>query len=248
MARCEAVFLDLYETLITEFDPDWQPRPTVADQLGVSAQAFDAEWWARRDARMTGTGAHVDYRDVLRAICGALDHSADDVVLEQLQAERLADKALPFARIEDDVLHMVQNLHRAGVKVGLISNCAPEEVASWATSPLAAYFDDAVLSYQVGYAKPDARIYRLACERLAVAPQRSIFVGDGGSDELTGAKSAGLTPFQATWFLDRWPAWRRATPVYEAAADYPQLHDPAELVAVVVALSLDRRVGDKTQP
>lgn len=235
MARSEAIFFDLYETLITEFDPDWQPRPTLADRLGVRAQAFDAEWWARHDARMTGTDAHLDYRNVLRMICATLDHSVDDEVLEQLQAERLADKAAPFARVEEDVMHMLQDIHRIGVKVGLISNCAPEEVISWATSPLAAYFNDAVFSYQVGYAKPDARIYLLACERLNVAPERSIFVGDGGSDELTGAARAGLIPFQATWFLDRWPAWRRTAPVYEAAADYPELRAPDEVVAVVAA-------------
>jgi hypothetical protein len=40
----QAVFFDLYETLITEFDPDWTPSPSTADQLGVDAGLFEREW------------------------------------------------------------------------------------------------------------------------------------------------------------------------------------------------------------
>jgi len=39
-------------------------------------------------------------------------------------------------------------------------------------------FDLAVFSYEVGYAKPDARIYRYILEKLDVAPERTIFVDD----------------------------------------------------------------------
>ena len=40
--------------------------------------------------------------------------------------------------------------------------------------------------------KPDPRIYLLACDRLAVEPQACLFVGDGGSRELSGAENAGM--------------------------------------------------------
>lgn len=229
--QIKAVFFDLYETLVTEFDPNWQPQPSLADRLGIRAEVFEAEWRARRDARMTG--AQRNFQDVLRAICASVDHEVDQDMLEQLSAERLANKAAPFVHIEEDVVRMLHDIHRANVKVGLISNCAPEEVASWETSQLAEYFDDTLFSFQLGCAKPEARIYRLACERLSVEPERSIFVGDGGSDELAGAERVGLTPFHATWFIDRWPAWRRADPAYKAAARFTRLCSPADAVAVV---------------
>ena len=40
--------------------------------------------------------------------------------------------------------------------------------------------------------KPDIHIYELAMRRLGVPPEICLFVGDGGSDELYGAKSAGM--------------------------------------------------------
>jgi HAD superfamily hydrolase (TIGR01549 family) len=115
-------------------------------------------------------------------------------VIERLHAQRLRAKAAPFARLDDAVLAMLRELKGLGLRLGLISNCAAEEVAAWDASPLRPYFDDAVFSYVVGCAKPDPAVYALACERLGAAPARCLFVGDGGSDELAGAGRAGLRP------------------------------------------------------
>ena len=54
------------------------------------------------------------------------------------------------------------------------------------------YFDDAVFSCNVGLLKPDKQIYELAMKRLNVLPEQCLFVGDGGSNELCGAKSANI--------------------------------------------------------
>ena len=43
---------------------------------------------------------------------------------------------------------------------------------------LADAFDDIVCSAEVGCAKPDPEIYRLACQRLGVPPERCVFVDD----------------------------------------------------------------------
>ena len=42
--------------------------------------------------------------------------------------------------------------------------------------------------------KPDPRIYQLTAERLEVRPEECLFVGDGGSQELSGALSVGMHP------------------------------------------------------
>lgn len=44
----------------------------------------------------------------------------------------------------------------------------------------------------MGLIKPDKQIYELAMQRLNVLPEQCLFVGDGGSNELYGAKSAGM--------------------------------------------------------
>ena len=79
--------------------------------------------------------------------------------------------------------------------------------------------------------KPDSEIYRLGCRELDVDLGRAMFVGDGGSDELSGAAEAGLRPYWASWFIDRWPEWRQSQDVYTRAQKWPRLKSPAEVVA-----------------
>jgi putative hydrolase of the HAD superfamily len=61
-------------------------------------------------------------------------------------------------------------------------------------------------SYQVGSVKPEPEIYRLALNSLNVSPEDSIFVGDGGSNELFGAKNVGFTTVMTTEIIGQlWP-------------------------------------------
>ena len=231
----QAVFFDLFETLVTEFVADGQTRPSIAERLGLAPAAFAAAWQARQHERMCGI--HLEYSAVLRDICQELAQPVDEDLLQRLAAERVAAKAVPFDDIEPAIVQMLQHLHKVGLRLGVVSNCTPEEVTAWPTCLLAAYVDVVVFSYQVGYAKPEAEIYHLACRQLDVAPAQASFVGDGGSDELNGAAQAGLTAYWATWFLDRWPAWKRTGHDHQQHALYPQLRRPTEAMKVLVARS-----------
>ena len=46
----------------------------------------------------------------------------------------------------------------------------------------------------VGVAKPDPRIFAIALERLGVAPEHAIHVGDTPAADVDGAIAAGVTP------------------------------------------------------
>lgn len=52
-------------------------------------------------------------------------------------------------------------------------------------------FDQVIISAEVGLVKPDERIYRLAVERLGVAPGEAVFVDDFAHN-VEGARLAGL--------------------------------------------------------
>ncbi|MBM3235182.1 HAD family hydrolase [Candidatus Poribacteria bacterium] len=227
----EAVFFDLFETLVTEFDPNWKPGPSVAEQLGVDEKVFGMEMHARQKKRYIGV--FPDYPSVLRDVYQVMGYSVDEEAIKKLNSERLTAKAAPFACIEDDVIHALKSIKQMKLKIGLISNCSPEEVIAWDACRLSCFFDDVVFSFQVGCAKPEPKIYHLACQRLNVKPEQCIFVGDGGSDELTGASQVGMTSYFATWFLERWPYWKRSGYGRERSDLYPQLHTLAELVAIV---------------
>lgn len=231
VGKTSAVLFDLYETLITEFVPAWRPRPSMAERLGTDADAYAAAWRRHQTGRFRGE--YPDYPSVLRAVCRTLGLPSDESLIERLHEERLAEKAAPFARVEGEILRMLERLREKGVLLGVVSNCAPEEVAAWHGCALAPYFDAVVFSCQVGACKPEPGIYRLACERLGVPVEEAVFIGDGGSDELAGAARAGLRPYWATWFLDRWPAWKRSEAQRLRSAPYPRLHTPNDLLKIV---------------
>jgi putative hydrolase of the HAD superfamily len=84
---------------------------------------------------------------------------------------------------------------RSRYKLGLITN-GPSAIqrAKIERFGLAEYFDELVVSGEVGVAKPDPAIFRLALERLGVAPDEALFVGDSPEYDLRGAAAAGM-PF-----------------------------------------------------
>ena len=63
----------------------------------------------------------------------------------------------------------------------------------WRESPLAALVDVAIFSCEVGVRKPNPRIFEIAVDRLETVAERCVYVGDGGSRELTAASTLGMT-------------------------------------------------------
>jgi len=84
-------------------------------------------------------------------------------------------------------------LKELGLATALVSDCTHELPAFLPGLPVAPLLDARVFSVELGVCKPDRRIYLAACEQLGVAPRDCLYVGDGGSQELTGAEAAGMT-------------------------------------------------------
>jgi len=199
----DGVLFDLFETLVSESlnEPDYVEW--VASRLGISQADWRTGWQGLRRLRMTTPMSH---EDVLLEICrvAGLGPTADRMTaIAELAEERAARKARPLLDVEPCVVTALRRLRDAGIRVGVVSNCSMEEVRAWTASPLAEVVDDAVFSFEVGALKPEPAIYAQACRRLRVAPERTVFVGDGGSDELAGAEAAGLIAYAARWFVER---------------------------------------------
>jgi putative hydrolase of the HAD superfamily len=81
-----------------------------------------------------------------------------------------------------------------------------------------------VLSCETGLVKPDPEIFKLCAARLGVRPEDCLYVGDGGSDELRGASTVGMTPVQAVWFT------RGHVAECENQEGFPILNSPQEVI------------------
>ena len=201
----QAILFDLFETLITESQTRPAGMSAWASQLGCEREVFRTEWKKLRPAAITG---RVTLRQALSHIAKRAGSDVDDVTVDRLCDERIRIKAEPFEQVEHQIVMLIDYLRSRNVRLGVVSNCFAEDVAGWARCSLASRFDCAVFSFDVGLAKPDPAIYIEATRRLQVDASQTWFIGDGGSDELTGAMQAGLRAVRALWFLRRWPHFR----------------------------------------
>ena len=200
-----AVLFDLFETLITESGTRPAGVSSLAPTLGCERDAFRTSWKALRPAVRLG---RMSFRQALRDIADGLGGQADDLTLQRLADQRARVKAEPLELVEPGVVEMLDHLRSRGLRLGVISNCWAEDVATWSRSSLASRVDCTVFSFEVGVAKPDPAIVKEATRRLGVDASDTWYVADGSDDELSGAEQAGLRPIRATWFLKRWPHFR----------------------------------------
>ncbi|MEP7027775.1 MAG: HAD family hydrolase [Candidatus Eisenbacteria bacterium] len=125
-----------------------------------------------------------------------------------------------FAGMGDAVLA----LRAGGYRTAVISNSdgrAPEVLERLG---LLARFELVIDSHEVGVEKPAPGIFRLACERLGLPPERCAYVGDVMAFDVLGARAAGLVPvlFDAYGSYDDVPAGiARASGPAELLALFP---------------------------
>jgi putative hydrolase of the HAD superfamily len=101
---------------------------------------------------------------------------------------------------------VLENLRARGKRLGLISNADVMEIAAWDDNRINHLFDSTVFSCRVGMVKPERGIYELSLRELGVAAADALFVGDGGSGELQGAKDAGMAAIMVTGTIkELWP-------------------------------------------
>jgi putative hydrolase of the HAD superfamily len=184
----EAVVLDLFGTLVNAPTPD--ERTHAASRLAILVGCgtatidhyFRSTWQVRHDGTLPSLADLATH--LVRTV-----HGPDKAVKPIAYALR----ALGRARLvpAPSVVYTLKSLRSNGVRLGLLSDASAEIVAGWPRSPLAALMDAVVFSCTAGAVKPDQRLYRNIYHRLDVPPQRTLYMGDGGGDELRGALAAG---------------------------------------------------------
>jgi len=92
----------------------------------------------------------------------------------------------------DDVFPILDDLKARDFRLGLISNATSLARRVSDHLGLSKYFETIVISDEVGFRKPDKRIFRLAAKNVNLAPNRIIYVGDKFEVDVVGAKKAGM--------------------------------------------------------
>jgi putative hydrolase of the HAD superfamily len=97
-----------------------------------------------------------------------------------------------WTRLLDGVVPALEQLHRRGLRLALVSNSEGTVEALLDRLDLSRYFHAVVDSWHLGVTKPDPEIFRHALERLGVTAADAVMVGDSLKADVGGAMAAGM--------------------------------------------------------
>ncbi|MEO5839212.1 MAG: HAD-IA family hydrolase [Acidimicrobiales bacterium] len=180
----DAVLFDMGGVIVTgpfagftryELDNDL-PVDTIRS---INATNADANAWARYERGEIGRD---DFCRLYTSEAAALGFAIDgDAVLRCMKSERVAEMI--------DLVGRLQGRFKLGM---ITNNLHPMSRADSMIADVLEFFDIVVESSVEGVRKPDPAIYHLACDRLAVAPGRCVFLDDLGVN-LKPARAIGMT-------------------------------------------------------
>lgn len=185
----KAIYFDLFFTLII---PTYEKTNNEFDILNLSVSEW--EQYAENDMlyRERALGLVKTETEVIDKIMSLMPFEVNAFQKNQVLYVREQRMKKAMKTVSEEILDVLRKLRSTDIKLGLISNADPIDCKYLNQSPLFRYFNDVVFSCSVGLLKPDKQIYELAMRHLNVSPEQCLFVGDGGSNELCGAKSAGM--------------------------------------------------------
>lgn len=174
MPSVKAVLFDFSGTLARlEEDDSWfsgmgldaGQRADVLDRLTHPTAAVDHHAWGYRDL---DTSMHRE----------AYLHVLLDAGLPVPHAESLYARCIDPGEwtVYPDAVAVLEGLRANGIRTAVVSNIAWDVRSVLVSAGTDA--DEYVLSYQVGAAKPDPRIFEVALSRLGVNARDALMVGD----------------------------------------------------------------------
>jgi putative hydrolase of the HAD superfamily len=203
-----AVIFDLGDTLL-----DFEPMDTrvlfrsaarlTYDKLaaqGATMPPFDrytriyfrgVKWsylWAKLSRR------EFNSLDLLRKFHRRMGLPADEELLREM-AWHWYEPVMAHTRVEENLGPTLAGIRDAGLRLGVISNTfVPGFVHDrhLEMAGLLQFLPVRIYSSEVGYRKPDRRIFEAALSRLGVSAAETLFVGDLIKTDIIGARRMGM--------------------------------------------------------
>jgi putative hydrolase of the HAD superfamily len=185
--RFQAVIFDLGGVVLGS------PLHAIADyerEIGLPSNSINR---VVMDTAPAGAWSRLERGELsMEAFYQAFDQDCVDAghtISARAMMERIALSAGP----RPAMLEAVTRIKRRGLSVAaLTNNWASEDSATRSHNDVRDHFDVFIESSVEGLRKPDPKIYRLACDRVSVTPDRAIFLDDIGAN-LKPARALGMT-------------------------------------------------------
>ena len=198
----EAVIFDLDDTLhddtATYHGAASRVAHDVARESGIVAQrlldayiAQSERFWSTLDTATLSVKL-VDLRTAMWHAALA-ETGLDDAALAGRCADAYNAHRRNLLELWPGARELLQRLRAGGYKLALITNGFSETHRDKLTVlQLDGAFDEVFIADEVGMVKPDPRLFRLAAQRLGVAPEACAMVGDRFDRDVRGGASVGM--------------------------------------------------------
>lgn len=190
----KAFVFDLFGTLVDvrEKKANNKILGEMSAALHVDFEIFKMLWIHTYEDRMLGTFESI--QDNIKYILKKqqLERSEEELTTAARMRADFVKRSLETKRV--GLFETLSDIKTRGFKIGLISDCSPDVPAVWNALAYDHYFDSVIFSCKVGMKKPNPKIYQKSVDCLNVDFDECYYIGDGGSNELTGAQKVGMHP------------------------------------------------------
>ncbi|MDG6906421.1 MAG: HAD family hydrolase [Nitrososphaerota archaeon] len=205
LSNFKAVFLDLFDTLVTvEMD---QTQAFEGLFSGLADQGFDLPHdkfkskylSCRENLRVRSLVSLKEYTNSI-AITEAMKECGIQVELcDQILRHAVDFQFEPFVRntrLMPGALDLLKFASKSSA-IGIITNFTYAPVVSRVLHFLRidSYLQDVTISHEVGYRKPHEKIFRTALASLRCEAKDSVMIGDSLTEDIVGAKHVGMHAF-----------------------------------------------------
>ncbi len=157
-------------------------------------------------------------------------HMSMRLNLTDAESEDVSNRAIPsvqrFFTKDAHASDIVAELARDGYKLGIVSNTVLPGVSIDGfldREGLLSCFPVRVYSSEVGYMKPNRRIFQVAIDQLQVDPARTVFIGDRLDNDVRGASRLGMKTIHVVHGEPKRRGWTRPDHVVRALPEIPEI-------------------------
>ncbi|MGC2192973.1 MAG: HAD family hydrolase [Candidatus Dormiibacterota bacterium] len=190
--RAKGVVFDLFGTLVGGWGEG--TAKLRMEELAAVLEVDPGEFVAVMDSSYTerANGSLGLPRETLQRLCARSGTKPSAAALDRGARLRVEQFREILSTPSAGVPQLLVELRKQGIRLGLISDCSAETPLVWPELQWARPIEATLFSWTERMRKPDLRLFRRAAQLLDLAPQDCLYLGDGGSHELSGAEEAGM--------------------------------------------------------
>jgi HAD superfamily hydrolase (TIGR01549 family) len=203
--KTQGIFFDFGGTLYDYFPSNSVIWSRIAKRLGVDISPNDPRIWkGMRRQSIEATRRVKPFSKLSREDVHTLNHHAlhsmgiDGEGTKSIISEEFEKRGHGY-KINPESKETLERIHSIDIKIGLLSNCPSEygktRRLTMKEDGILQYFSKILLSGEVGYAKPEKEIFKIALNSLGRRDASKVMhVGDFMLADVMGAQNAGLIP------------------------------------------------------